>query len=145
MRPIPEVTAEQENFRTEQMEGYPNISFVKRDSVEPVPIGTIVAHWFRVVGYDQDCDGSLMARLENLNSEGGTTGWCPDHLGLYPDSGVILDGPDELMALTHSYAKSLLEERRRVWQKAIAVCEDMHCEACSNVLSAMLDAVAGRP
>lgn len=69
---------------------------IKRDSIEPVPIGTLVAKVFRVVGYDRDCDGSLMARLEQIDMTGETTGWAPDGLGMYPDSTWVLDDARDL-------------------------------------------------
>jgi len=69
---------------------------IRRDSVEPVPVGTIIAMVFRVTGYDPDCDGSLMGRFEHIDRHGNPTGWEPTHLGLYPDTDVILDNPDEL-------------------------------------------------
>ncbi len=100
MRPIPEITAEQENFRTESMLGIdPRFYVVRRDPVEPVPVGTIIACAFRVTGYDRDCDGSLMARLEQVDAAGDATGWETNHLGLYPDVDVVLDDPGELQRL----------------------------------------------
>jgi hypothetical protein len=99
IRRVPEITAEQENFRMVPFfdlpgtEGYVTI---KRDPVEPVPVGTYVAMVFRVTGYDQDCDGSLMARLECVDADGEPTGWNPANLGLYPDDAWVLDGPDAL-------------------------------------------------
>jgi hypothetical protein len=69
---------------------------VKRDFVEPVPVGTYVAMVFRVAGYDQDCDGSAMARFEAVDRHGEPTGWEPGNLGLYADTDVVLDGPGDL-------------------------------------------------
>jgi hypothetical protein len=102
---LPEVTAEQENYRSvDLMTGKPATAttrFVtsKRDGVEPVPVGTYVAMVFEVVGYDPDCDGSLMARLRHCDRHGESTGWEPTHLGLYTDTDVVLDGPGDLHAL----------------------------------------------
>jgi hypothetical protein len=91
------ITAKEENFRTEPMQGVrPGISVSRRDPVEPVPVGTIVAMVFRVTGYDQDCDGSLMARFQHITRDGDATGWEPDRLGIHPDTSVMLDEPDEL-------------------------------------------------
>lgn len=108
IRRIPEITAKQENFRIEPV--YPvssaagnktaYIQTIRRDPVEPVPIGTYIARVFRVTGYDQDCDGSLMARLAAVDKTGEDTGWEPTHLGLYRDSAWIVDNPDELDVLT---------------------------------------------
>lgn len=98
IRKLPEITAEQENFRLEPLASGPgfNAMMTKRDPVEPVPVGTYIAKVFRVIGYDQDCDGSLMARLENVSQDGEPTGWEPTHLGMYPETNVVLDGPSDL-------------------------------------------------
>jgi hypothetical protein len=72
---------------------------LKCDFVEPVPVGTYVAMVFRLTGYDQDCDGSAMARLEAVNRHGEPTGWEPTNLGLYADTDVVLDGPGDLHGL----------------------------------------------
>lgn len=82
MRKVREITAEAENFRVER-------HVIKRDPVEPEPVGTIVLLAFRVVGYDPDCDGSLMARLVNIDEQGDTTGWRPNGIGLYPDTALV--------------------------------------------------------
>lgn len=71
----------------------------RRDPVEPVPVGSYVVMVFRVTGYDPDCDGSLMARLEQVDKEGDATGWSPNQLGLYPDTDLIVDAPGELWNL----------------------------------------------
>jgi len=94
IKKIKEITAKEENFRTEQNEfGFHNI---RRDSIEPVPIGTHIVMVFKVIGYDKDCDGSLMARLAHVDKNGEPTGWAPTHLGLYPDTDWIVDSPDEI-------------------------------------------------
>lgn len=94
---LPKITAEQENWRSVELTpGNPRFLTSKRDPVEPVPVGTYVAMVFRVTGYDPDCDGSLMARLEHVDRNGEATGWEPTHLGLYPDTDVVLDGPGDL-------------------------------------------------
>lgn len=93
MRPVHEVTAQDENFRLEPMfsdGSCPGATVIRRDPVEPEPVGTVVLRAFRVVGYDQDCDGSLMARLASIDRHGKTTGWTPDCIGLYPDSAVVV-------------------------------------------------------
>jgi hypothetical protein len=88
MRPVREITAEEENFRTEPIRGT-NAAMLKCDPVEPEPVGTIVVMAFRVTGYDPDCDGSLMARLEHIDRDGEPTGWEPTNLGLYPNTGLV--------------------------------------------------------
>lgn len=95
IRRVPEVTREQENFRLEPVPGLRAMT-PRRDPVEPVPVGTYVAMVFRVSGYDQDCDGSLMARVENVDADGRTTGWEESALGLSPESTWVIDGPGEL-------------------------------------------------
>jgi len=83
MRPVRRITAEEENFRTERRWCF---EVMKRDPVEPEPVGSIVLMAFRVTGYDPDCDGSLMARLEHIDKEGTPTGWDTTNVGLYPDT-----------------------------------------------------------
>ena len=82
MRPTREITDEEDNFHFETKGIF---LLVRRNSVEPEPVGTIVLFPFRVTGYDQDCDGGLMARAENLDNWNGKlepTGWDIDHIGL---------------------------------------------------------------
>lgn len=90
MRPVHEVTAEQEDFRLRPIPGAVGCQEIVRAPVQPEPVGTIILRAFRVVGYDPDCDGSLMARLEAIDRHGDTTGWTPDCIGLYPDSAVVV-------------------------------------------------------
>ena len=93
MRKIREVTSEEENFRLEPMFSNSAIDarMVKRNSVEPEPIGTIVLLPFKIVGYDKDCDGSLMARLENIELDSfEETGWNESNIGLYPNDGFVV-------------------------------------------------------
>ena len=89
MRPAREITEKEENFRTERMEGTPFL-VSRRDPVEPEPVGTVVLMAFRITGYDRDCDGSLMARLDRIDKGGEETGWSPDKIGLFPDSTVVV-------------------------------------------------------
>lgn len=97
IRRVPAVSAEQENFRLERlMPGDDRFSSIRRDPVEPVPQGTIVVKAFRVTGYDQDCDGSLMARIENIDADGEPTGWRETHLGLYSNSTWMVDSISDL-------------------------------------------------
>lgn len=91
MRPVREITAKEENWRTEPLiSGQSRFQITKRDPVEPEPVGTIVMMAFRVTGYDQDCDGSLMARLEAIDARGEMTGWCPNCIGLYPNTDLVV-------------------------------------------------------
>ena len=97
MKRIRRITAEEENFRAEPM-SMPGAMVIKRDPVEPVPVGTIVLEIFRVVGYDPDCDGSLMARMESIDLQGDETGWQVDSIGLYPST-TLVTTLDELHSL----------------------------------------------
>ena len=91
MKPVQEITAERENFRLESVEGMPaRFSTIRRDPVEPEPVGTIIVTAFRVTGYDRDCDGSLMARLEHIDKEGRPTGWEQTCIGLYPTTDLVV-------------------------------------------------------
>lgn len=71
----------------------PNGPFLspKRDSIEPEPVGTIILKPFRVVGYDKDCDGSLMARLENIDKDGEETGWNVNAIGLDKNGALVVE------------------------------------------------------
>ena len=98
MRLVRKITAKEENFRVEKIGS--TIGIIKRDPVETEPVGTIVLSAFRVTGYDPDCDGSLIARLEQIQIDGSneTTGWCPSHLGLYPQTEIVVT-QEELRSL----------------------------------------------
>lgn len=90
MRPVREITAEENNFRTvELIPGNPCFMMSKRDPIEPEPIGTIIITAFKITGYDPDCDGSLMARLEHIDKKGETTGWVADAVSLYPETDIV--------------------------------------------------------
>jgi len=96
MRPAREITAEEENFRAEEFA--PGMSLVKRDPIKPEPEGTIILKAFRITGYDADCDGSLMARLDCIDKHGEETGWSPNALGINPDTCLVIN-QTELSAL----------------------------------------------
>ena len=89
MRKIREITSEEENFRAEPFAK--KHFMVKRDSIQPEPIGTIILIPFKIIGYDQDCDGSLMARLTSVNLDYfDEAGWEVKNIGLYPNSGFVM-------------------------------------------------------
>lgn len=88
MRKVREITAEEENFRVEPARS--RIGFIKRDPVEPEPVGTIVLMAFRVTGYHPDCDGSLLACVARIDTDGETTGWCEDAIGIYPETDLVV-------------------------------------------------------
>jgi len=90
---IKEITTEDENFRIENVQGF---HMIRRDPVEQVPVGTLIAKVFRVIGYDKDCDGSLMARIECVDKDGDTTGWEQDCVGLDTESTWEIDSADDL-------------------------------------------------
>jgi hypothetical protein len=94
LKRIKEITAEEENFRVEQHDSGFNV--IRRDSIKPLPEGSLVAKVFRITGYDRDCDGSLMARMESVDKEGGATGWTVKAIGLHPDSTWQMDSPDDI-------------------------------------------------
>lgn len=100
MRPVREITAEEENFRTEQIPGT-RLLTIRRDSIEPEPVGTIVLCAFKITGYDRDCDGGLMARLSQIDRDGDFTGWEQDSVGLYPDTDIVCT-LEEFQSLFHS-------------------------------------------
>jgi len=89
MRKIREITSKEENFRVVPLA--PGAVTTKCDPIQPEPIGTIILIPFKIIGYDQDCDGSLMARLGSLGLDDiKNTGWETSHIGLYPDSGFVV-------------------------------------------------------
>ncbi len=97
MRPVRQITPEEENWRSVPLVGTRFITSQK-DPVEPEPVGTIILKAFRITGYDQDCDGSLMARLAAVDKDGNATGWTEKCIGLYPDTAAVVT-PEELKAL----------------------------------------------
>ena len=88
MRTIRELTRKEENFRLEKCPGNPFVH-PRRDSVEPEPVGTIVLLPFRITGYDKDCDGSLMARLDNIDLTGDESGWSESRIGIHGQGFVV--------------------------------------------------------
>jgi hypothetical protein len=93
MRLARNITADEENFRVENKATLPNgdtVGVVKRKAVEPEPIGTIVLLAFKITGYDPDCDGSLMARLENIGLDGHVTGLELNCMGIYPTTDLVV-------------------------------------------------------
>lgn len=112
MRLVREVTAEEEGFRLVSRDG--NIVSPRRNGVEPEPVGTLLLVPMRIVGYDPDCDGSLMARLDSVSLDQLDEPISPEILnasmreaesfgvhtrwGLYPETGIVAT-PDEIRAL----------------------------------------------
>ncbi len=94
IRPVREITEEEENFRTEAVAG--GIRVIRRDGVEPEPVGSYIVCVFKIDGYDKDCDGSLMARLSQVDRFGQTTGWRETNLGLYPNTDLVVEHPSVL-------------------------------------------------
>jgi len=96
MRPCREITEEEENFRIEMVGPFGGV--IKRDPVAPEVIGTVIILAFRIAGYSQDFDGSLMANLEEIDHNLETTGLTIENVGLYPQSGLVAT-EDELAEL----------------------------------------------
>jgi hypothetical protein len=94
LTPVPDVS-EREECQWKQLPGTPFV-VPRRNGIEPVPVGTYVVMVFRVTGYDKDCDGSLMARLENVDRHGEETGFETTNIGLAPDSELIVEHPSKL-------------------------------------------------
>lgn len=67
------------------------------------PVGSYVAMVFRVTGYDPDCgetpETATMARLEQVDLNGETTGWETNCVGLYGTVDRVLNGPSDLQAV----------------------------------------------
>jgi hypothetical protein len=90
MRPVKKITAIEEYFSTvELIPGNSRFMMSKRDPIEPEPVGTIIITAFKITGYDPDCDGSLMARLAQIDKNGENTGWTQNAIGLYPDTDIV--------------------------------------------------------
>lgn len=101
MRPVRGITPKEENFRSVPMKDFPpNWRTFKRDPVEREPVGTIVLEPSRVVGYDPDCDGSLMARLLHVDFEGDEQEGAEvrTRTGIHPDTHLVVTR-EELEAL----------------------------------------------
>jgi len=84
-----EVTAKQEDFRVEELKGTP-AGTVRRGLVKPEPEGTFVLKPFRIAGYDRDCDGSALARLDAIDWEGRATGAEMKGIGLHPGNAFVI-------------------------------------------------------
>lgn len=98
MRPVREITSEEENFRIVRDGPF---ELMRRDPVEPEPVGTIVLMAFRVVEYGRDCDGSALATLDKIDRDGRETGASINSIGLRPDSCLVVT-MDELKAIFDS-------------------------------------------
>lgn len=94
---------DKDGFRIENLNG---MNVTRRDPIKPEPEGTLVIMAFRVTGYDPDCDGSLMARYEQIHFDNPnkTTGWAPRRLGLSPDTEIVVTKED---------LEKLLEEAKK--------------------------------
>ena len=80
------------------------------------PVGSYVAMVFRVTGYDPDCgetaETATMARLEQVDLDGETTGWETNCVGLYDTTGRVLNEPGDLRAVGLSTELFLYDGRR---------------------------------
>ena len=96
MRPVNTVET---NFRLEPAGGF--LTRVKHDFVPPEPVGSLILIPFRITGYDSDCDGSAMVRMENINNEGESSGWTVDSITIDGTSALVVSEEElELMFLT---------------------------------------------
>lgn len=100
MRAVKNIEAE-ENARVVDIS--PGWMTLRYDPIEPEPVGTIVLKAFRIAGYDKDCDGSLMARMENLALYGDgkidASGWDVTNIGLYHDGLDFVVTEEELLEM----------------------------------------------
>lgn len=94
MRPVREID-ELENARMVNLGGF---EVLRRDPIEPEPVGTIVLIPFRVTRYRKDCDGSLIACLEEVDKNGEITGAELNDVGLSPHTSLVVT-EDELRGL----------------------------------------------
>ena len=105
-----EITAEEENFRVvPHPESNGSTQVIRRDPVKPEPEGTIVLLAYRITGYDRDCDGSLMARLEQISIHDGTpTGCSLQRMGIY--KGDLIVTQKEVKRLAEmAYEKKMID------------------------------------
>lgn len=101
MRLIRTITETEDNFQVEPLPGT-QAGIVRHDFAKPEPEGTIVLLAFRITGYDRDCDGSAMARLEALYLSDGKlepSGWEEDGIGIGDDTGFVVTEEELLKML----------------------------------------------
>jgi hypothetical protein len=107
MRLVRDIPPEEEIARVERRGRF---YIVKRNPVEPEPVGTIVLLPFEITGYEQDCDGSLMAELDNLYpyelegndfdiSDLGSSGWEVSRVGI--NKGIVISAESLVALYTH--------------------------------------------
>lgn len=79
------------------------------------PVGSYVAMVFRVTGYDPDCgetpETATMARLEQVDLDGETTGWETKQVGLYDTTDRVLSEPGDLRAVGLPVEQFIFEGR----------------------------------
>ena len=112
MRLARSISAEEENFRIEPAGHHPTkdirYGIIRRDPVEPEPVGTIILEASIIVGYDRDCDGSLMARIKSTGLTLEELEYDLSHIdkddytkrnwGIYPSTSIVIT-KDELIEL----------------------------------------------
>jgi len=89
MRPIRKITNEEENLKIVNIPWIPQASVIKKNFVKPEPEGTIVLIPFRITKYQNDCDGSALASLEAIDTNGEIAGWGESGIGLYPETALV--------------------------------------------------------
>ena len=97
IRPVHAIDPKKENPRqVPVMKGDMQFFTLEVDPVEPEPIGQYVVCVFQITGYDQDCDGSALARLMAVDKDGKHTGAELTDVGLYPDDTLVVLHPNAL-------------------------------------------------
>lgn len=97
IRPVHAIDPKQENPRMVPiMKGDMQFFTLKVDPVEPEPVGQYVVCVFEIIGYDQDYDGSLMARLMSVDKDGKRTGAEMNNVGIYPEDTLVVQHPSVL-------------------------------------------------
>jgi hypothetical protein len=80
------------------------------------PVGSYVAMVFRVTGYDPDCgetsETATMARLEQVDLAGETTGLEVERVGLYDTADRVVSEPSDLRTIGLPVEEFLFEGHR---------------------------------
>jgi len=114
MKLIREITAEEENFRLEK-------NFIKRDPVKVVEEDQILLIPFKITGFTQDCDGSLMLKLSALQIDTlEETGWTEQNIGIYPSTGFITN-ENELKSLYKTTLENNLENMTKEQKHKLSI------------------------
>jgi hypothetical protein len=99
MRPVRQITDEEEGFRLEPHSELA-VNVIRKNPVEPEPIGTIILRAYRIVGYTPDCDGSLIARVVPVDRDGKPLDAEAVRTVIYPDRALVVT-EEELRSFFH--------------------------------------------